>query len=296
LLLRDNNKMQEESIPPSKQFQQRSDQVLMSTLSAFFLGTEQEEEEQQQQQQQMSGSPTSVFGFDQQLQQREYHSQNPGSLHLMTTAPSSLYNSSCPTTRDLKEQQQQRVYQQQQFANKPFHRTNSLPLPVRKSSMKKKPSLLGDAVSFNRNNDSKPKKSIKPSVSFHSISVREYNIAMGDNPSCSYGIPISLGWEYQQHDTVPLSSILTEEKQTTNGNNNFILSYHVRRQLLKNAGYPTCAMRTCLRQVNRCKRDRAVTELFLAAQPLEDAMERVVQGVLQTMTISMPWNEQQQQS
>jgi hypothetical protein len=42
-------------------------------------------------------------------------------------------------------------------------------------------------------------ESIK-SVQFDSIQIREYNIIMGDNPSCSSGPPISLGWQYSQKD------------------------------------------------------------------------------------------------
>lgn len=277
-LLRD-NKMQEESVPSTstsvvvvtseiilqrqqhaKQLQQQ-DQV-MSTLSGFFLGTEEEGQ---------IGSPTSVFGFEKHQEQRKSYSEPS---QLVYTAPS--LNNSCPILH-LKEQKHEDKVEDdsRQQLVKPFHRTNSMPQP-RKSSMKKQ--LLGGAVSFNKNNESK-RKSIKPSVSFHSISVREYNITMGDNPSCSYGVPIALGWEYQQHDAIPLSSTTNE----TPRNNNFGLSHHARRQLLKNAGYPSCAMRLCLRQVNRCKTERAMTELFLAAQPLEDAMEQLVRGVQHLM-------------
>jgi hypothetical protein len=35
-------------------------------------------------------------------------------------------------------------------------------------------------------------------VRFQMVEIREYNIIVGDNPSCSSGPPISLGWEYDQ--------------------------------------------------------------------------------------------------
>jgi hypothetical protein len=36
----------------------------------------------------------------------------------------------------------------------------------------------------------------RESVSFSDITIREYNITIGDNPSCSSGAPISLHWSY----------------------------------------------------------------------------------------------------
>jgi hypothetical protein len=36
------------------------------------------------------------------------------------------------------------------------------------------------------------------SVRFERVEIREYNIVVGDNPSCSSGPPISLGWQYDQ--------------------------------------------------------------------------------------------------
>lgn len=36
------------------------------------------------------------------------------------------------------------------------------------------------------------------SVRFRNVQIREYGIVLGDNPSCSKGPPVSLGWEYDQ--------------------------------------------------------------------------------------------------
>jgi hypothetical protein len=42
------------------------------------------------------------------------------------------------------------------------------------------------------------------SVAFSSVVIREYDQTIGDNPSVSYGPPISLDWEYTQLQTVTL--------------------------------------------------------------------------------------------
>jgi len=41
-------------------------------------------------------------------------------------------------------------------------------------------------------------------VIFDAIRIREYERSLGDNPSCSTGPPISLGWKYQECTTVSL--------------------------------------------------------------------------------------------
>ena len=37
-----------------------------------------------------------------------------------------------------------------------------------------------------------------PVVKFHNVEIRKYSIIVGDNPSCSCGPPISLGWNYDK--------------------------------------------------------------------------------------------------
>lgn len=37
------------------------------------------------------------------------------------------------------------------------------------------------------------------SVCFKNVEIREYCITIGDNPSCTSGCPISLGWEYNEN-------------------------------------------------------------------------------------------------
>lgn len=48
-------------------------------------------------------------------------------------------------------------------------------------------------------------------VRFNSVEIREYNITVGDNPSCSCGPPISLGWYYHPNEQKELSLDLYEK-------------------------------------------------------------------------------------
>ncbi len=46
--------------------------------------------------------------------------------------------------------------------------------------------------------------SLRKSVRFENVEIREYDVVLGDNPSCSNGPPISLGWGYDGDQQVHL--------------------------------------------------------------------------------------------
>lgn len=60
--------------------------------------------------------------------------------------------------------------------------------------------------SINQNNEKT--KPVGRNVSFSHLQVREYEVTLGDNPSVSSGIPLSLGWRYNPHESI--SSLLND--------------------------------------------------------------------------------------
>mmetsp|Transcript_17467 Transcript_17467/g.23337 ORF Transcript_17467/g.23337 Transcript_17467/m.23337 type:complete len:167 (-) Transcript_17467:240-740(-) len=64
-----------------------------------------------------------------------------------------------------------------------------------------------------RENGTEEKKSTSPSlyprtktsVRFGRVDVREYELTLGDNPSCSNGPPLTLDWSYQNIVNLPLA-------------------------------------------------------------------------------------------
>lgn len=55
-------------------------------------------------------------------------------------------------------------------------------------------------ATFDTINNNTPK--IRRNVSFSHSQVRTYETTLGDNPSVSSGVPISLGWKYDPHETL----------------------------------------------------------------------------------------------
>ena len=44
----------------------------------------------------------------------------------------------------------------------------------------------------------------RKSLSFGSVNIREYSVTLGDNPSVSHGVPVSLGWKCVREASLPL--------------------------------------------------------------------------------------------
>jgi hypothetical protein len=161
-------------------------------------------------------------------------------------------------------------------------RANSLPLECMKSpnaTLTKKPSLkkissIGQGL-HRKNTDG----SFQPTVSFSSLSIREYPPSISDNPSCSYGPPVQLDWDYEVEET-QLIDQYEESRQPRRANHELLLSYYDRRfLLLKQAGYSKKEVKAAMKEAERVKRERMVTDLFLPAQALDETMENIVDSV-----------------
>lgn len=153
----------------------------------------------------------------------------------------------------------------------PEHRHHSMPLRVPSKPSLKRVSSIGTRCSSSG--------SLKRNVSFSKMEIREYSIALSDHPSCSYGPPIQLGWDYRDREAVDV-----EEYETTRSPrrsmHQLLLSYNVRRYLLlKRAGYSKSELQSAMQEVDRVKRERLVTDLFLPASKLDETLEDLVMGV-----------------
>lgn len=120
--------------------------------------------------------------------------------------------------------------------------------------------------------------SLKRNVSFNKLDIREYSIALSDHPGCSYGPPVQLGWEYQDKETLNVEEY-EEKRQPRRSVSELIMSYNVRRYLLlKRAGYSKSEIQAAMKEVERVKRDRLVTDLLLPASKIDETFEEVIQS------------------
>ncbi|KAL3785638.1 hypothetical protein ACHAWO_005982 [Cyclotella atomus] len=114
-------------------------------------------------------------------------------------------------------------------------------------------------------------------VSFDSVEVREYDVTIGDNPSCRSGPPISLDWSFS---VVPTKNIDDFELQRFNervtNKSQLCLSKYTRRNMLLFCwGFTEEELKKATRQVNQIQRQRTMTESFMLVHMMHEAFQEL---------------------
>ena len=109
-------------------------------------------------------------------------------------------------------------------------------------------------------------------VKFEKVKIRTYDVTLGDNPSCSYGPPIGLDWEFDE-----ASSICIEEYEEKRGRRRQmhqmqIPAFH-RKRILENGGTTPDEMEYRVNEMNRIKQGRERTKMMLPFLKLQEAAE-----------------------
>jgi len=123
------------------------------------------------------------------------------------------------------------------------------------------------AIKGSRSNRLKSKRE----VSFNVVIVREYGMTLGDNPSCSYGPPVQLDWDYEESKNLKLEEY-ERTRSTRRSMRQMVLSYYRRCDILKSAGYTMHEMKRVTRQANKVKRQRDTTKFFMPVMSVEAAV------------------------
>eukprot|EP00522_Entomoneis_paludosa_P005895 CAMPEP_0172457070 /NCGR_PEP_ID=MMETSP1065-20121228/19764_1 /TAXON_ID=265537 /ORGANISM="Amphiprora paludosa, Strain CCMP125" /LENGTH=303 /DNA_ID=CAMNT_0013210551 /DNA_START=121 /DNA_END=1032 /DNA_ORIENTATION=+ len=113
----------------------------------------------------------------------------------------------------------------------------------------------------------------KKNVKFHMIEVRNYSQTLGDNPSCSYGPPISLDWDYEEGGEVEV-----EDYEANRGPRrklrHMMMNYYQRKNILQwKVGCSEDELKKAQKSAERIKSQRALTRAMLPALKVEQAME-----------------------
>ena len=111
------------------------------------------------------------------------------------------------------------------------------------------------------------------SVSFAQVQIRCYEQTVGDNPSVSYGPPITLDWDYEQMEPINIDAY-EDARGKRRSLRQMVLSYYHRRNVLSwQYGVSDDELKVAKKQANKIKFERAVTQAFLPVMGLENAFE-----------------------
>ena len=116
------------------------------------------------------------------------------------------------------------------------------------------------------------------SVTFSSVTIRTYAHCVGDNPSVSLGVPLSLSWKVLAEETATIEAYDPVHPQGAREQDLAIPAVE-RERIVRSAGYGTEDIRNAVRIVNAIKMEREKTLDTMKNSPSEEFIEKLVKGV-----------------
>lgn len=114
----------------------------------------------------------------------------------------------------------------------------------------------------------------RTSVSFSTIEIRSYDRVLGDNPSCSHGPAVSIGWQYEPDPiTVQLDEYEYYRSEDRLDGTALVLSRSEREEILEDLGYSRSAIADAVRTNVKIKNNRRQTVHNLPVARLEEVAE-----------------------
>jgi len=142
----------------------------------------------------------------------------------------------------------------------------------RKPILRTVSSYGSDSSISTTSSDATPESSpARARVSFDTIAIREYDQTIGDNPSVSYGPPISLDWSYSSEINVDLEDYETD-RPPRRSLRAMRTNYYHRKHILSLYGHSEDELKETKRMINKAKTQRFVTKYFLPVMKVEDAI------------------------
>eukprot|EP00567_Pseudictyota_dubia_P016318 CAMPEP_0197442954 /NCGR_PEP_ID=MMETSP1175-20131217/8839_1 /TAXON_ID=1003142 /ORGANISM="Triceratium dubium, Strain CCMP147" /LENGTH=310 /DNA_ID=CAMNT_0042973523 /DNA_START=268 /DNA_END=1200 /DNA_ORIENTATION=- len=148
--------------------------------------------------------------------------------------------------------------------------------PARPQS--KKPILLRPDRSVLHLADSTCRKSCEKTekrrkVSFDKVVVRDYGMILGDHPSCQYGPPVTLEWDYLEYEELSVDEYEYHHSRRRPLRLLGINYYRRKKLLLENMGYSEEDLKAATKEVRRVQINRTVTKNFAPFHKVDFAIE-----------------------
>ncbi|GAX26142.1 hypothetical protein FisN_18Hh258 [Fistulifera solaris] len=118
-------------------------------------------------------------------------------------------------------------------------------------------------------------KGLERKVSFKQVHVKEFDRIIGDNPSCSFGVPISIGWTVENESEIDMEEYESFRVQHRRSKLEMLLPKETREVLLMDWGCSTEDMSQAVKEKVKIKNQRNFTVAKLGPiDSLEELMER----------------------
>lgn len=123
------------------------------------------------------------------------------------------------------------------------------------------------------------------SVRFSSVDVRDYSLCLGDNPSVTRGVPISLDWEYDEAQSYEIDTFERDRCDDRRVSDDLKLPSLQRVQMLKRLGYSRGEINERVKEVDIVK-DKRISTRRKAER--EEHRKRLVRRVVKRVGKILP--------
>jgi len=123
------------------------------------------------------------------------------------------------------------------------------------------------------------------SVRFSSVDVRDYTLCLGDNPSVTRGVPISLDWEYDEAQSYEIDTYERDRCEDRRDSDELKLPSLQRVQMLKRLGYSRGEINERVKEVDIIKDKRFSTR---RKAEREDNRKKLVRRVVKSVGKILP--------
>lgn len=115
-------------------------------------------------------------------------------------------------------------------------------------------------------------KKKKRSVRFRNVYIREYAITIGDNPYCSFGVPICLDWSHGEEEAIPVDFYEASHHKRKRTARRMLLNSFQRRDMLWRSGYTLEDINEAIKKNDREKFRRSLTVYLLPLWQLQETI------------------------
>ena len=114
----------------------------------------------------------------------------------------------------------------------------------------------------------------KKKVSFGTVSVRDYDMILGDHPCCSYGPPMTIDWDYLEYEDLNVDDY-EFFRPPRRSLRQMGINYYRRKRILSNNGYGDADFKLSRREIGKAQMNRNITKSLVECNfiQVETAME-----------------------
>ena len=127
---------------------------------------------------------------------------------------------------------------------------------------------------------------MKKRISFGTIKIREHGQTIGDNPSCSYGAPISLDWDHRDMEELKVDDY-EAYRPDARTKEKFHLNHFQRSNLLKLNGHSNDEIKESKKQTRKLRNQRERTKFVAMNYPKVGTVEDVIESGLRKVKRSI---------